>query len=98
MKLELKIKVLESTVIPVPTYGAQSWTTTDKQIRKLQSIHNSMLRNIIGIRIRDKVNLKEIFQKTKAKRVSWIAKLLKIRYAGHIIREPKQKCNNIMTT
>ena len=56
-----------------------------------------MLRSILGIRIKDEVSLKEIFWKTKAKRVSGIAKILKMRYAGHIIREPKQKWNNIMT-
>jgi len=52
----------------------------------------------LGIRIKDKVILKEIFRKTKAKRVSGITKMLKIGYVGYIIREPIQKWNNIMTT
>ena len=32
------------------------------------------------------------------KRFSWVAKKLKYRYAGHVIRESKQKWNNILTT
>lgn len=57
-----------------------------------------MLRNILNIRIKDKIGLKEIFWKTKAKCVLGIAEVLKMRYAGHIMREPNQKWNNIMTT
>jgi len=57
-----------------------------------------MLRNILGIRIKDKVRVLDIYRTTKAKRVSGTASLLKMRYAGHMIREPREKWNNVMTT
>jgi len=35
LKLKSKIKIFESTIIPVLTYGAQTWATTKKQIGKI---------------------------------------------------------------
>jgi len=73
MKLKFKIKTFESTIIPVLTYGSQTWETTEYQMKKPQVTQNSMLRNILGVRIEDKLSLEKIYSKTKAKRVSCVA-------------------------
>ena len=57
-----------------------------------------MLRSILGIRLKDKTSLVDIYKKTKAKRVRGVAELLKLRYAGHVVRESRQKWNHKMTT
>ena len=67
-------------------------------MKKLQVTQNSMLRNILGVRIKDKVSLEKIYAKTKAKKVWRVAKTLKLRYAGHIARENKAKWNHTLTT
>ena len=36
MKLKTKIRILESAVTPVLTYGGQTWSTTKKQLGKIQ--------------------------------------------------------------
>ena len=97
MKLKSKIRIFESTIIPVMAYGAQTWATTNKQIQKLQTTQNSMLRYILGIRTIDKVKIQKIFQKTKAKKVWVVAKTLKLRFAGHVIRDSSKKWSHIMT-
>ena len=98
LKLKSKIRIFESTIIPVLTYGAQTWATTKKQIRKIQVFQNSMLRNILGVKLKDKMNLDEIYLKTRAKWVGVIARTLKFRYAGHLVRENNQKWNKTLTT
>ena len=36
VKLKTKIRILESAVTPVLTYGGQTWSTTKKQLGKIQ--------------------------------------------------------------
>ena len=98
MKLKTKIRIFESTVIPVLLYGAQTWALTSKQMKKIQVTQNSMIRSILGIRLKDKVSIKTLFDKSKAKKVWAIAKSLKFKYAGHLIRGNKLKWNYILTT
>lgn len=69
LSLKAKIKIFESNVIPVLTYGAQTWAHTKKQTEKLMTTQNSMLRNILKIKIKDKVRISKILEKTKAKGV-----------------------------
>ena len=66
-------------------------------MKKLQVTQNSMPRNILRIRVKDKVSLDQIYSKTKAKKIWGIVKTLKMRYAGHIVRGNKQKWSHILT-
>ncbi len=97
MALKTKIKILESTVYPVLTYGAQTWACTVNQIQKLGTTQHSMLRNILGIRLKDKTSNSEIFSKTKTKNLIMVIKKLKLKYAGHVARESKYKWNKLAT-
>jgi len=97
LKLKSKIRVFESTIVPVLTYGAQTWATTKKQLGKIQTAQNSMLRQLLGIKLKDKVSLEKIYTKTRAKRVGVIAKTHKLKYAGHLMREWDQKWNKTLT-
>lgn len=67
MKLRTKIKILESTVYPVLTYRAQTWACTAKQLQKILITQYAMLRNILSIRIKDKIKLSKSMQKPKLK-------------------------------
>ena len=60
--------------------------------QKLQTTQNAMLRYILGISTKDKINLQKIFLKTKAKNVWGVANLQKLKYAGHVIRDSGGKC------
>ena len=98
MKLKTKIRILESAVIPVLLYGAQTWATTKKQILKLQKTQNAMLRSILQVKLVDKVKTMDIFAKTGAKRVGVVAKKLKYKFAGHMIRDQTTKWGRTLTT
>ena len=55
----------------------RTWATTKIHLSKLQFSQNSMLRSILGIRLEDKINLEDIYSKTRAKKVGVIVKTLK---------------------
>ena len=93
LKLKTKIRILESSVMPVLTYGAQTWAITQQQIEKLQTTQNAMIWSILRIKVKDKVRLEQLYTKTKAKPVGVATKLLKYRYAGHTMRDLKHKWN-----
>ena len=56
-----------------------------------------MLRSILQVRLKDKVKTVDIFAKTGAKRVGVIAKKLKYRFAGHMIRDQVPKWSRTLT-
>ena len=74
-KLELssKIKIFESTVAPVLTYGVQTWAETKGQTKKLQITQNAMHRRILGVRLGDKTCLDDIFTRTKARNIGEVS-------------------------
>lgn len=73
MKLELRIRILESFVFPVLTYGAQTWASTRNQTDRLEKTQNAMLRKILGICLKDKIKSK--FTQNRMGQKVWDMKL-----------------------
>ena len=97
LNIKTKMRVLESTIIPILLYGAQTWALMAKQIKKLQVTQNGMLRSLLNIRLKDKVSLADIYNKTNAKKVRVTARVPKFKYAGHAVRDNKEKWNTLLT-
>ncbi len=55
MKTKLKIKILESCVISVLTCKVQVWSLTNRQVQRLTTPQNAMIRSILSIRLKDKM-------------------------------------------
>lgn len=91
LKMKSKVRIFESRVVPFLLYGAQTWVLSAKQLEKLQTTQNSMLRNLLKVRLKDEVSIAYIYQKTNARRVQVTARTLKLRYAGHMFRDNKLK-------
>ncbi|VDO18177.1 unnamed protein product [Brugia timori] len=57
---DLKKKIFESCVLPVLTYGAQSWALTERQLLGLARTQIAMERSMIGVRKKDRVRHQEV--------------------------------------
>lgn len=86
-----KFKIFKSCIIPVLSYGCQTWGLTKKQEQKLNVCQNNMERTILNIKLRDRVKITTIKAKSKTKTLSSVIKQQKWRWAGHIMRENKDK-------
>ena len=86
LSVTAKTKILETCTIPALLYGAQTWTLTKRQIKKLQATQRRMERSILNLKLKDKVSIKKIRQKTKLKDVGYLAKKLKFKFIGHTYR------------
>lgn len=89
--IKYKFKVLNMCIVPVITYGCQSWSLTKKHFKKLDVCQNSMERSVLNIKLKDKVKLTTIKSKSKTKKVTDIVKQQKWRWTGHMMREKIDK-------
>lgn len=97
MPLINKTTVFNSCILPVLTYGAQTWALTSKQSGTLRVCQNKMERSILNLKLRDKVKLENIRSKTKVMDVTYTVKKLKWNWAGHMIRNNRDKWTKDVT-
>lgn len=95
--LKDKTKIFNSCILPCLTYGAQTWALTKKQSRALRVCQNKMERSILNIKLRDKIKLTNIRNKTKVTDVTYTVRKLKWKWAGHMIRNRKEKWTKDVT-
>ena len=69
-----KFKIFKSCIIPVLSYGCQTWGLTKKQEQKLNVCQNNMERTILNIKLRDRVKITTIKAKSKNKTLSSVIK------------------------
>ncbi|XP_037876062.1 LINE-1 retrotransposable element ORF2 protein isoform X1 [Bombyx mori] len=97
MPMAEKRKVFNVCILPCLTYGCQTWALTEKQQNKLNICQNGIERSVLGVRRRDKIELKKIKGETKFGKVQSICRKLKWRWTGHMMREKKEKWTRIIT-
>ena len=69
--------MLEACIIPILTYGAQTWSLTQAQARKLVTAQRAFERSLLNIRKKEKIKSSWIRSKTKCKGVMYTIKKIK---------------------
>ncbi|CAG9120660.1 unnamed protein product [Plutella xylostella] len=82
----LKTKVFNQCVLPVMTYGAETWTLTVGQVHRFKVAQRAMERAILGASLMDRIRNEVISQRTKVTDISVKICKLKWQCAGHICR------------
>ncbi len=94
LPLSLKRNVYNQCVLPLITYGSQTWRLTKELKRKLRIAQRRMERRMLGITWRDKKRASWIRQQTKVEDIQMTIKKKKWTWAEHVMR----KCDNRWTT
>ena len=84
--ISLKRKIMDNMVTPAMTYGAETWSLTNKLTSQLQVAQRSMEKAILNITRRDRKRNEWIREQTKVLDIMAKAKSLKWEWAGHIGR------------
>ena len=92
-----KCEVFNRCILPVLTYGCQTWGLTAKQMNKLETCQHNMERSLLHIRKTDKIRLTTIRKRTKVKDVFTTIKTLKWKWTGHMMRNCKNKWSKTIT-
>ena len=86
MPICLKRKIMNTVVLPAMTYGAETWTLTKQQERKLAVAQRRMERAILNVTWREKIMNEAIRAKTKVKDITDKVRELRGQWAGHLAR------------
>ena len=80
----LKRKIMDMVILPVMTYGAETWTLTKLQERKMAVAQWSMKRSLLNIMKRGKIRNEVIRSKTKVVDTIDKVQCMRGQWAGHI--------------
>ena len=86
LPLCLKRKVFDQCILPVLTYGSETWTLTKSELQKLQTTQRNMERCMLGITRKDRKHNTWIREKTGVTDIIKRVKMLKWQWAGHVAR------------
>lgn len=93
----IKRKLYQTCILPVLTYGCQTWANTRQQQQKLITCQRAMERSILGLTKRDRKRAVDIRNITKIEDVVNKTKKLKWRWTGHFMRENRNKWTKDIT-
>ena len=82
----LKWKIMKTVLLPAMTYGAEAWSLTRSQERKLQVAQRSMERSVLGATRKGKIRNEIISSRTNVMDVMERVRVMKGQWAGHVAR------------
>ena len=78
LNIKTKTRIFESCTQSVLIYGAQTWTLTNKQLKRLNTTQRNMERSLVGVNKRDRVRNTDLRKRTamidagyKIKKLKW---------------------------
>ncbi len=81
-----KRKIFESATLPLLTYGAQTWATTETQNLKLVRTQIAMKRSLLGIKFSDRIRNTNVRKLFGVKDCRYVIKKLKFDLRVVIVR------------
>ena len=82
----LKRKIYNQCVLPVLTYGSETWGLTKKAERKLRTAERKIERIMLGITLRERKRATWIRERTRIEDILVTIKKKKWAWAGHVMR------------
>lgn len=96
MSVNIKRKLYNTCILPVLTYGCQTWALTKEHYRKLEVCQRSMERSMLNKKKLDKIRNTTIRKITKLENISYTVRKNKWRWTGHTMRGA-EKWSKIVT-
>ncbi|CAG9123810.1 unnamed protein product [Plutella xylostella] len=97
LPLTLKRRLIDMCILPVLTYGAQTWSLTEHQKSKLKVCQRAMERTILGVRRIDRIRNTTLRSSTRIADVGAQTAKLKWAWAGHVCRMHPDRWARIVT-
>ena len=97
LPLALKRPIFNQCIIPVLSYGSETWTTTKRLEKKLNVTERAIERILIGVTRRDRVTNTDLRKKTEVRDIILEIKSKKWRWAGHLARREDNRWTHKLT-
>ena len=96
--IQTKVKLFNSLVMSVLTYGSETWKTTERDKKKLDTFQNRCLRQLLRVRWPEKISNEELHRRTRTIKVSETIKQRKWKWIGHVLRmDDSRICTTALT-
>ena len=87
IQLRARRRLCDMCILPILTYGCQTWSLTNKATCRLQVTQRAMERRMLGVTRRDRMTNAEVRRRTGVKDVLQEVRHLKWKWAGHVVRK-----------
>ena len=88
----LKVRIYQSLILPIATYGSESWALRKADCRKLEVFEMRCLRSILGVTLLDKIRNDEIRQRLNiTTTITEIISKRRMKWFGHVVRMPQHR-------
>ena len=86
IRLDTKLKVNRSVVLPTLLYACETWTSYQRHAKRLHHFHTSCLRKPLKIKWQDRISDTEVLKRAGMQSVHTLLKLAQLRRTGHVTR------------
>nr|VZI16037.1 unnamed protein product [Spirometra erinaceieuropaei] len=76
----------KAVILPTLLYGAETWTVSAKQARRLNHFHLSCLRRILRLKWQDRIPDSDVLERTGILSIYAILRQIQLRWSGHPVR------------
>ena len=91
IKLDTKLTVYRSVVLPTLLYACETWTVYQRHAKRLNHFHTSCLRKFLKIKWQDRIPDTKVLKKAGMQTVHTLLKLAQLRWTGHVTRMPDER-------
>ena len=96
--IQTKVKLFNSLVMSVLTYGSETWKTRERDKKKLDTFQNRCLRQLLRVRWPEKISNEELHRRTRTIKVSETITRRKWKWIGHVLRmDDSRICTTALT-
>ena len=91
IRLDTKLKVYRSVVLPTLSYACETWTVYQRHAKRLNHFHTSCLRKLLKIKWQDRIPDTEVLKRAMMQSVHTLLNLAQLRRTGHVTRMPDER-------
>ena len=89
IRLDTKLKVYRSVVLPTLLYACETWTVYQRHVKRL-NFHTSCLRKLLKIKWQDRIPDTEALKRAGMQNIHTLLKLAQLRWTGHVTKMPDE--------
>ena len=89
IRLDTKLKVYRSVVLPTLLYACETWTVYQRHVKRL-NFHTSCLIKLLKIKWQDRIPDTEVLKRAGMQNIHTLLKLAQLRRTGHVTKMPDE--------
>ena len=88
---DIKMRIYRTSIIPILTYGSETWTPLKNDLDRLETCQMRCLRSILRISLKEHITNNEIRNRTSQMKIEEIIRINRLRWLGHVKRMKKER-------